>query len=163
MNQNHVRIVPLPITDLSGTATLDLSSQGIAPGALVVPVVERTDAMAHVLRQSATAVRVQVTTYGRTVAPQPWDGLHEPITISAMAVWVVEADDLQHEQVARSWDLSAGLSHVIEHNMGTRRLVEAVTGPDGPIYAGVTILDENRIKIDLTEAIPVSVNVIFLL
>lgn len=163
MNQNHVRIIPLSITDLSGAAVLDLQAQGIASGALVVPVVERADAMAHALRVSPAQVRLQVTTYGRTIAPQPWNGLDEPITVKAMAVWVIEDDALDREQVARTWALPAGLSHVIEHNMGTRLLIESVKSLEGSIYAGVTILDENRIQIDLTEAVPVTVSIVFLL
>ena len=163
MNQSYVRIIPLTIETVEGTAVVDLAEQGIDLAAMLVPSVDRTDAVVHVMRPTPSTARVQVTTYGRTIAPLPWNGLREPITVRLMAAWQVPTTDQNREQVAKVWTLEAGLSHTIKHDLNTRRMIESIRGAAGEtVYAGLTVIDENTIRVDLTEAVPVTVSVMFL-
>lgn len=159
MSQSHSRIIPLQIADLTGSAVLDLFSQGISSSAVVLPVVERADATAHVIRQSLTSVKIQVLTHGRTIAPLPWDGFTEPLTVKALATWTVSDDTYL---ASRTYALDGALSHVIEHGMGTRNMVESIRSRGEAIFAGVTVLDMNRIQIDLTEIAPITVSIVFM-
>lgn len=161
MQINQIRLIPVEITDQTGAATLNLTEQGIpASLAMLMPVAERTDALAHVVRPAPGLARVEVKTQGLHLAPLPWNGTSQPITIKLMAVWL--ADDGGKQTVAKTWSLPAGLSHVIEHNMSTRQFVETIKDGNGdPMFAGVTVLDDQSIRIDLTEAVPVEVAIIF--
>lgn len=159
MSTNRTRIIRLQIDDTTGAAILDLSQQGIDASAIVVPVLERWDATAHVIRQAPSVVRVQVMTIGRTLAPLPWDGRSEPLEIHALAAWEQEEGG---EQTTVAWELPAALTHTIEHGMGTRTMVESIKVDGQAIDAAFTVLDENRVRIDLTEAAPVTVSIVFI-
>lgn len=98
-------------------------------------------------------------TLGRTVAPLPWDGLSEPLAIHALAAWELAEGG---EQTTVAWELPAALTHTIEHGMGTRTMVESVKACGQAIDVAFTVLDENRVRIDLTEAVPVTVSIVFI-
>jgi hypothetical protein len=158
---SHIRIIPLNINDLSGEAEFDFVKHGVPHYAMAVPMIERADATAHLKRETPTRCRVLVTTYGTTIAPIPWDGLFNPITVRMMVAW--NHNDDGREQAVKSWDFEPAREHIIRHNLGTRDFIESVRADGQAIFAGITVLDENSIKIELTEAQAISVSVIFLL
>lgn len=158
---NHLRILPLTVGNISGEVDLDLSAQGMAPDAVLVPVIERDDATAHVIRTGPATARIKVKTHGKHIAPIPWDGMSEPITVRVVAHWIVQDEIPAYRTIALKWDYAPGLQHIIQHNMNTRLMIESVKSGDQTIYAGFTVLDENRVQIDLTEAVPITVSILF--
>lgn len=158
---NRTRIIPITIGTISGEAELDLASQGIAGSAVLVPVVERDDATAHIIRTGPMAARIKVKTYGRHIAPIPWDGMTEPVTVRVMVSWNVSDEIPGYRTIAQQWDFDPGLSHIIQHNLNTRLMIESIRSGEQTLFAGFTVLDENRVRIDLTQAVPVTVSILF--
>ncbi|MFW9605131.1 MAG: hypothetical protein ACMV0I_00960 [Pseudomonas sp.] len=158
-SMNRTRIIPLQI-DVTGSATIDLYSQGIPTSALIVPTLERWDATAYITREKPSVVRAQVMTLGRTIAPMPWNGIIEPLELRVLAIW---EEDVGNEQKTMAWELPAALTHTIYHGMGTRNMVESIKSDGQAIDAAFTVLDENRVRIDLVEAMQINVSVVFIM
>ncbi len=156
---NRTRTIRLQI-DVNGSASIDLDSQGIPSSALIVPTLERWDATAYITRETPSLVRAQVMTIGRTIAPMPWNGLIDPLELRVLAIW---EEDSGSEQKAMAWELPSQLTHTIYHGMGTRNMVESIKSDGQSIDAAFTVLDENRVRIELTEAMKLEVSIVFVM
>ncbi|MGP9633807.1 hypothetical protein ACT3R7_12140 [Halomonas sp. AOP43-A1-21] len=108
-----------------------------------------------------------LTSKGRHYAPQPWDALARPVTISVVVAYVpppldvpdLDLDGLHHFGVS----LPAGLEHVVEHGMGRTCFIERVTDSEGRAqFASVEALDANHVRVTLAEALAVRLDIIFM-
>lgn len=90
----------------------------------------------------------------------PWNGLIEPLELRVLAIW---EEDSGSEQKSMSWELPSQLKHTIYHGMGTRNMVESIKSDGQSIDAAFTVLDENRVRIELSEAMQLEVSIVFVM
>jgi len=160
-------VVRHTIDTLTGTDTVpigDLAPAGSRELAIVQAATGRHDVT---LDCSLAPDHLALALYSRGIhfTPQPWDALADPvettITVSYLrpALSTDASADLRHYSVT----LPAGLEHVVVHGMGSEKFVERVTSLAGdPQFAAVEAMDADRLRVTLTEAIPVRLDAVFL-
>lgn len=133
---------------------------------------DRGDVVPH-WRQAGDSVEVELHSRGVHFRPQPWDALSKPVELTLVVGFKTAAmsvsEDLGGEEGSGSLlayfgiDLEAGTEHVVTHGKGSRRFVERIVDTGGRAqFASVEALDGDRVRVRLTDAIPVRLDLIFM-
>lgn len=111
------------------------------------------------------ALHLELRSQGVHFTPQPWDALRDPVEVTIAASYLRPAISAEQAPDIRPYStvLPAGLEHIVKHDMASTRFIERVVSLDGSQqFAMIDAIDGNQLRVTLTEAIPVRLDVVFL-